>query len=81
MNISPRIALAAAVLLLAACGSGDGETVGAAADSAAVVPARDVNVIGTADDRARDAAGVSDAAVQARDSAVDALSRDAAGGN
>ncbi len=81
MNISLRTALAAVLLSLAACGSGGDETAGAAADSAAVVPAKDIDVIGTADDRAREAAGVSDAAVQARDSAVDALSRDAAGGN
>jgi len=80
MTISPRIALAAALLSLAACGSGD-ETASGAADSAAVVPARDINVVGTADDRARDAAVVQDAAVQARDSAVEALSRDASGGN
>jgi hypothetical protein len=81
MTISLRTVLSAALLSLAACGSGGDEAANAAADSAAVVPARDVDVVGTADDRARDAAGVSDAAVQARDSAVDALSRDAAGGN
>jgi hypothetical protein len=78
MTISPRIVLAAALLSLAACGSGGDETAGAAADSAATVPARQIDVVGKVDDRARDAAVVSDAAVQSRDSAVEALSRDAA---
>jgi hypothetical protein len=81
MTISLRTALAAALLSLAACGSDGDESASAAADSAAVVPARDVDVIGKADDRAREAAAISNAAVQARDSAVDALSREASGGN
>jgi len=79
MNTSLRTTLAAALLSLAACGSGGDETASGAADSAAVVPARNIDVIGTTDDRARDAAVVQDAAVQARDSAVEALSRDAGG--
>jgi hypothetical protein len=81
MTIFPRSALAAALLLgFAACGSGGDDAADVATDTV-VVPAGSIDVIGESDDRARAGAAISDAAVQARDSAVDALSRDASGGN
>jgi hypothetical protein len=68
----------AAALLLAACGGGEGDAA-APADSAAAAAPSAVDVPGRADDVSRARIDSANAAIQARESWVDELSREASG--